>query len=158
MLKTWYFPYSAFWSAGQWGGGGGGAIAPPPPPPPWLRYCNGVRKGSILSPLLFAIYMNELSLVLNKLNIGCFIGNRCLNNIMYADDICCLAPSFKGLQKLLDICCDYANRHDITFNCTKTKTMMFKTNRLSLSFEPKFRLCGNSIDCVKKIFRFCIDL
>ena len=112
---------------------------------------NGVRQGSILSPFLFAIYMNELSLILNKLNIGCFIGNRCLNNIMYADDICCLAPSFKGLQKLLDICCDYANRHDITFNCTKTKTMMFKTNRLSLSFEPKFRLCGNSIDCVKKI-------
>ena len=29
--------------------------------------------------------------------------------------------------------------------------MMFKTNRLSLSFEPKFHLCGNSIDCVKKI-------
>ena len=112
---------------------------------------NGVRQGSILSLFLFAIYMNELSLILNKLNIGCFIGNRCLNNIMYADDICCLAPSFKGLQKLLDICCDYANRHDITFNCTKTKTMMFKTNRLSLSFEPKFRLCGNSIDCVKKI-------
>ena len=33
VLKTWYFPYSAFWSAGQWGGG----IAPPRPPP-WLRY------------------------------------------------------------------------------------------------------------------------
>ena len=29
--------------------------------------------------------------------------------------------------------------------------MMVKTNRLSLSFEPKFCLCGNSIDCVKKI-------
>ena len=29
--------------------------------------------------------------------------------------------------------------------------MMFKTNHLSLSFEPKFHLCGNSIDCVKKI-------
>ena len=29
MFKTWYFLYSAFWSAGQWGGGGG-AIAPPP--------------------------------------------------------------------------------------------------------------------------------
>ena len=26
VLKTWYFPYSAFWSAGQWGG----AIARPP--------------------------------------------------------------------------------------------------------------------------------
>ena len=29
--------------------------------------------------------------------------------------------------------------------------MMFKTNRLSLSFEPKFHQCCNSIDCVKKI-------
>ena len=28
---------------------------------------------------------------------------------------------------------------------------MFKTNRPSLSFEPKFYLCSNSIDCVKKI-------
>ena len=37
VLKTWYFPYSAFWSAGQWGG-----YSPPPPPPPaWLRYCTG---------------------------------------------------------------------------------------------------------------------
>ena len=96
--------------------------------------------------------MNELSLSLNKLNIGCFIGNRWLNNIMHADDICCFALSFKGLQKLLDICRDFANSHDITFNCTKTKTMMFKTNRLSLSFEPKFRLCTNSIDCIKKIY------
>ena len=29
--------------------------------------------------------------------------------------------------------------------------MMCKTNHLRLSFEPKFRLCGISIDCVKKI-------
>ena len=46
---------------------------------------------------------------------------------MYADDICCLASSFKGLQKLLDICCDYANNHDITFKCTKTKTSSVAT-------------------------------
>ena len=70
---------------------------------------------------------------------------------MYADDICCLTPSFKGLQKLLDICCDYSSGHDITFNCTKFKTMMFKTRHLRLYFEPKFHLCSNSINCVKKI-------
>ena len=39
VLKTWYFPYSAFWSAGQWGGG---AISPPRPPPgyatDWKRF------------------------------------------------------------------------------------------------------------------------
>ena len=31
VLKTWYFPYSAFWSAGQWGGYS-------TPTYPWLRY------------------------------------------------------------------------------------------------------------------------
>ena len=25
------------------------------------------------------------------------IGDKCLNNLMYTDDICCFAPSFKGL-------------------------------------------------------------
>ena len=60
---------------------------------------NGVRHGSILNPFLFAVYMNQLSQTLNKLNIGCFIGQHCLNNILYANDICCIAPSCKGLPK-----------------------------------------------------------
>ena len=110
---------------------------------------NGERQGSNLSPFLFAIYTKELLLNLNRLNIACFIGNQCINNIMYEVDSGCLAQSFKGLQKLLDIYCGNANSHDITFNCTKT--MVFKTNSLSLFFEPKFHLCSNSIDCVKKV-------
>ena len=62
---------------------------------------NGIRQGSIFSPFLFAIYLNELSVILNKPNIGCFSGNRCLRNIMYADDICCPAPRFKSKNCLI---------------------------------------------------------
>ena len=32
---------------------------------------------------------------------------------------------------------------------------MFKANRLSLSIEPKFHLCGNSIDFFRKVR--CLD-
>ena len=92
---------------------------------------NGVRQGSILSPFLFAVYMNQLSQTLNKLNIGCFIGQHCLNHILFADDICCIASSCKGLQKLLVVCYEYAQSHDISFNCSKTEIMMFKTKFLS---------------------------
>ena len=86
---------------------------------------NGVRQGGIMSPYLFNIYMDQLSVKLNQLNIGCCIGDKCLNNLMYADDICCFAPSFKGLQRLVDTCVEFAAKHNIVFNCRKTKAMYF---------------------------------
>ena len=58
---------------------------------------NEVKQGIVLSPFLFAVYTNQLSQTLNRLNIGCFIGQHCLNNILYADDIWSIATSCKGL-------------------------------------------------------------
>ena len=54
-----------------------------------------------LEPFLFVIYMKELLLTSNKLNIGCVIGNRCLNNIMHADDTCCLAGAWVSKNFLI---------------------------------------------------------
>ena len=45
--------------------------------------------------------------------------------IMYADDVCLLAPTLKSMQSLLDICSDYAKHWCIRFNETKTKVMYF---------------------------------
>ena len=50
---------------------------------------NGFRQGDVLSPLLFAVYLNQLSMELNSLDIGCMVGNTCINHLVYADDICC---------------------------------------------------------------------
>ena len=35
---------------------------------------NGVRQGGVMNPLLFFLYMNQLSFELNSLDIGCMIG------------------------------------------------------------------------------------
>ena len=35
---------------------------------------------------------------------------------MYADDICLLAQSAIGLQRMLDVCSDFSLRYDIKFN------------------------------------------
>ena len=65
---------------------------------------NGVRQGSILSSHFFSIYVDDLSMQLNNLNIGCVIGNAIINHLLYADDIVLLSPSSAGLKALLTIC------------------------------------------------------
>ena len=85
----------------------------------------GVRQGSVLSPVLFNMYMNGLQLDLNASLTGCHVGNVSVNNISYADDMVLLSPSAKGLNKLLVICKEYASKHDIIYNTSKTKVMLF---------------------------------
>ena len=46
-----------------------------------------------MSPLLFNLYVNDLSEQLQKLPIGCCCGDMVVNHLMYADDIVLLAPS-----------------------------------------------------------------
>ena len=91
---------------------------------------NGVRQGSLLSPLLFSLYMDDLSCELNTELVGCFAGNKILNHILYADDIVLLSPSIIGLRRLLNICEKYADDFDITFNSNKCKCITFCSGRL----------------------------
>ena len=120
---------------------------------------NGVRQGGVLSPYLFAVYMDDLSSELNKVNAGCSVGNLKLNHIMYADDLCCFCPSLSGLNELLAVCSKYAVAHNILFNASKSYGMMFRV-KYSEDFKPKLSLDGKIIklvDSVKSLGVFLTD-
>ncbi len=70
--------------------------------------CNGV-KGSVLSPILFAMYIDGLMGRPKESGIGCHMGNRYVGGMGYADDIKLLCPLLKGMQKMVDMSADYAD-------------------------------------------------
>ena len=50
----------------------------------------------------------------------------CINHVLYADDICLLAPSASAMQSLLDVCYEYGTDNDILFNPIKSVCTVFK--------------------------------
>ncbi len=85
-----------------------------------------LKQGGILSPKLFNIYVDDLSTVLNSSNIGCCFNDVIINHLYYADDLCLIAPSVHGINKLLSVCGKYAIDHDIVFNENKSVCLYYK--------------------------------
>ena len=108
---------------------------------------NGVRQGGVLSPVLFNVYMDDLSSVLNSLNVGCYLNGTMLNHLMYADDVVIMAPSTRSMQILLSHCDKYADMHDIIFHTRKSKCMYFKPKVLH-NVAPKLFLSSVALNFV----------
>ena len=52
---------------------------------------NGVKQGGIISPILFNMYMDDLSIALNNSGVGGYVRDGFLNHLCYADDICLIS-------------------------------------------------------------------
>ena len=109
---------------------------------------NGVRQGGVLSPYLFAIYLDDLSNEFNRIKAGCYIGVVLLNHLMYADDLCVFCPSVRWLQRIVDVCQAYAKSHGIIFNCNKTVCMTFKAKSAKSTVTPLLKVGGQNVKSV----------
>ena len=69
----------------------------------YINISNGVRQGGVLSLSLFAIYIDDLSLLLNTRRIGWHISDVCTNHVYYADNLCLMPPCALALQELINI-------------------------------------------------------
>ena len=108
----------------------------------FFRISNGVRQGGILSPKLFALYMNKLSRLLVLSNVGCYIDGQCMNHLMYADDIGTYCYSYATI-----ICNDYGVANDITFNPLKSVCLVFRPAKYKL-FCPRVHIGSAQLEYV----------
>ena len=86
---------------------------------------NGVRQGGVLSPILYSVYVDNLIRILRDSKIGCMYNNEYMGIFAYADDISVLCLILSGIQKMLQICEEYAFNYKITFNATKSQLLYF---------------------------------
>ena len=117
---------------------------------------SGVRQGENLSPLLFAMFVNDLEeciwqkgispIELSEADLGCYIK---LSVIMYADDTVLISDSSEGLQNGLDALYDYCQDWKLKVNESKTKVMIF-CKRVTKDMKLlQFTLNKTKVDIVK---------
>ena len=111
---------------------------------------SGVRQGGVLSPYLFAVYLDDLSNELNNIKAECYIGEVLLNHLIFADDICVFCPSVRWLQRILDVFQAYADSHGIIFSCNKTVCMTFKAKSAKSTATPLSTLGGQKLKSVNQ--------
>ena len=90
---------------------------------------NGVKQGSILSPILFTLYMDEMFLKLKKSGLGCHIGDTHMGSLGYADDDILLSPTLFAMKKMLKICDDFGIKYNVMFNADKYQFLHFPINK-----------------------------
>ena len=108
--------------------------------------CNiGVRQGENLSPLLFAIFLNDFKTHVSSNFPGLtFIGDSVTNNLstndmnvylrlyclLYADDTVVLAETAPQLKEALYAVHGYCDRWGLQVNVDKTKVLIFSKGKV----------------------------
>ena len=115
---------------------------------------NGTRQGSVLSPTLFAVYLDGLLLQLRQLGVGCHVGGWWYGATCFADDLFLLAPSRTAAVMMLETCQQYALQHNLQFSTdpdpakSKSKCIYFTGRARNVILPDPLQLFGEELPWV----------
>lgn len=92
----------------------------------WFETSSGVLQGSVLSPLLFAIFLNDL---VDFIKGGVKVREVEINMLMYADDIVFVSDDPGRLQSMINRLKTYCDTWGLTVNTGKTQIIKLKIQR-----------------------------
>ena len=66
--------------------------------------------------------------------------------ILFADDLCLLAPTRGALKKMIETCASYCKEYGLTFNAKKSKIMVFSKNNVNMADLSPILLNGSKVE------------
>ena len=111
----------------------------------------GIKQGGINSPEFFGVYINDIATILRNLHVGCHIFGIFLAFILFADDLCLLAPTLKALNKMIEKCAEYCREYGLTFNASKSKVIVFSKSATNYEKLVPIVLNGSKVDFVDSV-------
>ena len=108
----------------------------------------------MLSPALFAVYLDGLLLELRQLKVGCQIGGWWCGATCFADDLFLLAPSRTAAEMMLETCENYAQRHNLEYSTdpnpskSKSKCIYFSGKARNVQLPDPLQLNGEDLPWV----------
>ena len=91
----------------------------------YFRTTVGVRQGCLLSPLLFNLYLENITREkLHNFKSTISIGGRIISNLKFADDIDLMGGSNDELQELTDRLSNSAREYGMDISSEKSKVMV----------------------------------
>lgn len=96
----------------------------------------GLLQGSIISPLLYSLYIDDLTHTLHEQGPTLRVNNGVtrINCLLYADDIVLLSDNYSNMNLLLKICERHAIENDYMFNSKKCE-VLYKPGRNSDMYD-----------------------
>ena len=110
-----------------------------------LPVTSGIAQGTVLGPLLFIFYINDVVKVISKCHISLF-ADDCILYMMGNE----FEPMYHKLQSDLDIFIGWCTANGLKINADKTKAMIVSSNAKlkTLSNVRNFHIMGNLIKYV----------
>ena len=110
----------------------------------YVKMGRGLLQGSLISPLLFNVFIDDLPRILRSKNKGVNIGENKINSLIYADDIVVISKSSQILQRCLRTCERHSRRNGYAFAPEKCEVIL-PLRQNDTEDTPKITLDGKDL-------------